>query len=73
MPSNTSWPRTLAQMLNMSYLHGEASLILGLQTLLLWGQDYLIHKRAYTHKFRPRERCSPTTTQLVRLNRGHPS
>ncbi|KAH3895666.1 hypothetical protein DPMN_019831 [Dreissena polymorpha] len=57
----------------MSYLHGEASLILGLQTLLLWGRDYLIHKRAYTQKFRPRERCSPTTTQPVRLNRGHPS
>ncbi|KAH3896484.1 hypothetical protein DPMN_020661 [Dreissena polymorpha] len=72
----------------MSYLHGEASLILGLQTLLLWGRDYLIHKghisrmrqgpficsqRPYTHKFRPRERRSPTTTQPVRLNKGHPS
>ncbi|KAH3883604.1 hypothetical protein DPMN_007564 [Dreissena polymorpha] len=38
MPSNTSWPRTLGQMLNVSYLHGEASLNLGLKTFLLWGE-----------------------------------
>ncbi|KAH3879833.1 hypothetical protein DPMN_003740 [Dreissena polymorpha] len=41
-----------------------------LQTSLLRGQDYLIYKGPYPHKFSPREKCYPTATQAIHLNRS---
>ncbi|KAH3895631.1 hypothetical protein DPMN_019796 [Dreissena polymorpha] len=40
-----------------------------LQTSLLRGQDYLIYKGPYPHKFSPREKCYPIATQAIHLNR----
>ncbi|KAH3693037.1 hypothetical protein DPMN_193374 [Dreissena polymorpha] len=43
-PSDTSWPRTLGQMLNYTYPQGGATLNLGLHTFLARGQVYLVNK-----------------------------
>ncbi|KAH3878312.1 hypothetical protein DPMN_002200 [Dreissena polymorpha] len=43
-PSDTSWPRTLGQMLNYTYPQGGATLNLGLHTFLVRGQVYLVNK-----------------------------
>ncbi|KAH3780772.1 hypothetical protein DPMN_158594 [Dreissena polymorpha] len=43
---------------------------MGLQTSLLRGQDYLIYKGPFPHKFRPRESCYPTPAEALHLNRS---
>ncbi|KAH3874088.1 hypothetical protein DPMN_037329 [Dreissena polymorpha] len=56
------------QQADLSYPQGGATLNLGLHTFLARGQDYLVNKRPYTHKFKPSERCSPN--QTLHLNKN---
>ncbi|KAH3878827.1 hypothetical protein DPMN_002727 [Dreissena polymorpha] len=64
--ASSSWVRNFGQ---SSYPQGTASLTMGLQTSLLRGQDHLIYKGPFPHKFRPREPCYPTPAQALHLNR----